>query len=73
MDNKRDFLKNRIVDQITLFIMSDFNLSMTDALDVVYNSDLYEALTDDETGLYLESPSYVYEFMRREYLSGKNG
>ncbi len=53
--------------------MSDFNLSMTDALDVVYNSDLYEALTDDETGLYLESPSYVYEFMRREYLSGKNG
>lgn len=73
MDNKRDFLKNRIVDQITLFLMRDFNLSMSDALDVVYNSDLYNALIDDETGLYLESPSYVYEFMRREYLSGKNG
>lgn len=73
MDNKKDFLKNRIVDQITLFLMRDFNLSMSDALDVVYNSDLYNALIDDETGLYLESPSYVYEFMRREYLSGKNG
>lgn len=73
MDNKRDFLKNRIVDQITLFLMRDFNLSMSDALDVVYNSDLYNALIDDETGLYLESPSYVYEFMKREYLSGKNG
>lgn len=73
MDNKKEFLKNRIVDQITLFLMRDFNLSMSDALDVVYNSDLYNALIDDETGLYLESPSYVYEFMRREYLSGKNG
>ncbi len=69
-DNIKDFLKNRIVDQMTLFLIRDFSLSLSDALEFIYNSDLYATLMDDETGLYLESPAYVYEHIKKEYLTG---
>ena len=69
-DNKRAFLKDRIVDQMTLFLMRDFNLRLSEALEVIYNSSLHVSLQDDETGLYLESPSYVYEYLKKEYLTG---
>lgn len=69
-DNKRAFLKDRIVDQMTLFLMRDFNLSLSEALEVIYNSTLHLFLQDDDTGLYLESPSYVYEYLKKEYLTG---
>jgi hypothetical protein len=69
-DNKRAFLKDRIVDQMTLFLMRDFNLSLSEALEVIYNSTLHLFLQDDETGHYLESPSYVYEYLKKEYRTG---
>ena len=69
-ENKRAFLKNRIVDQTTMFLMRDFNLNLPEALEVIYNSTLHLSLQDDETGLYLESPSYVYEYLKKEYLTG---
>ena len=58
-DNKRAFLKDRIVDQMTLFLMRDFNLSLSEALEVIYNSTLHLFLQDDDTGLYLESQKRI--------------
>ena len=69
-DNKRAFLKDRIVDQMTMFLMRDFGLNVPEALEVIYNSTLHLSWQDDETGLYLESPSYVYEYLKKEYLTG---
>ena len=69
-ENKRAFLKNRIVDQMTLFLMRDFNLRLPEALEVIYNSSLHLSLQNDDTGLYPESPSYVYEYLKKEYLTG---
>ena len=69
-EKKRAFLKDRIVDQMTLFLMRDFNLRLPDALEVIYNSALHLSLQNDDTGLYLESPSYVYEYLKKEYCYG---
>lgn len=69
-DNQKAFLKDRIVDQMTLFLIRDFNLRLSEALEVIYNSTLHLALQNDDTGLYLESPSYVYEYLKKEYLKG---
>lgn len=69
MNKEREFLKNRIIDQLTIFLMSDFNLSTQAALDFIYNCNLYVSLQNEETGLYLESPSYVYEYLKKEYLT----
>jgi hypothetical protein len=51
-------------------LIRDFSLSLSDALEFIYNSDLHATLMDDETGLYLESPAYVYEHLKKEYLTG---
>ena len=47
-EKKRAFLKDRIVDQMTLFLMRDFNLRLPDALEVIYNSALHLSLQNDD-------------------------
>ena len=36
------------------------------AIDVVYKSKTYEALSRPETGLYSQSSGYVYEYLQQE-------
>lgn len=71
MNQEREFLKNRIIDKSTILLMEEFQLDMQTALDFIYNSDTYTSIREDETGLYLESPSYVYEYLKKEYLTAK--
>ncbi len=65
------FLINHIVDQMTLFLTEDFHLDIPTALNIVYNSKTLSLLQNKDTELFIESPSYVYELLRREYLTGK--
>ena len=37
-----------------------------DAMHTIYDSDIYEKLMDAETGLYRESPSYVFCLLQDE-------
>ena len=37
-----------------------------EAMHIIYASDVYEKLTDTETGLYRESPGYVYGLLQDE-------
>lgn len=37
-----------------------------EAMRIIYASDIYEKLTDTETGLYRESPGYVYGLLQDE-------
>ena len=46
-------------------------MSMSDALDAVYNSDTYEKVLDLETGLFAQSTAYVYGILGRELKEGK--
>ena len=51
--------------------MEVFGYSIPEAMDAVYNSQLYEKVLDLETGLYYQSAGYNYEYLRRELLTGK--
>jgi len=42
------------------------NVSFQKALDLLYNSTLYDKILDTETGLYLQSPDYNYELLQEE-------
>ncbi len=64
--NQRDFLINRIVDQLTEFVMADFGLTLSSALKKVYQSKVYYLLQIDDTDLYIQSPSYIYEILKQE-------
>ena len=44
---------------------------MTEAMDMVYNSQLYEKILDVGTGLYYQSAGYNFELLKKEMLTGK--
>lgn len=45
-----------------------YDLSIKEAFQYLfrYNSEIFEKLVDKETGLYLESPEYVYDLFKDE-------
>ena len=45
---QRDFLINHIVDRLTEFLVLDNNMELTDALNIVYRSKVYQRLQDEE-------------------------
>ena len=52
-------------DVISL-LMERNDMQMEDALDKVYNSQTYENLQNEKSGLYIQSPEYVYEELMHE-------
>lgn len=48
-------------------ILVDRNgMEMQDAIDMVYTSSTFRHLQDERTGLYFQSPQYVYETLMEE-------
>jgi hypothetical protein len=48
------------------YLMEDKRIPLDSAMNIFYNSALFEKLQDVETGLYLEGSAYVYEFLKDE-------
>ena len=46
-------------------------MSMEQALSIVFNSDTYQKMMDDRTRLYYQSPMYVFAFLDQELKQGK--
>ena len=64
-------MKLDMVKNLTLLLMGDHpQLSMEQALAAVINSDTYQRLQRDVTGLYHQSPRYVYSFLDSELKTG---
>lgn len=63
---QKDFLVNHIVDRLTEYLVTDNGLELADALKIVYLSKTYQQLLDKDGGLYIQSPSYVYELLQTE-------
>ena len=51
---------------LVLRVMEDEYLSMREAMDKVYRSKTYRALTKEETGLYFQSAVYLYDELEKE-------
>lgn len=66
--NKRQlqFIINSDVEELVALLQEDYGLSLTDAFDRVYNSRLYTKLINTNTGLYLQSPLYQYDYLKEE-------
>lgn len=62
---------NARIKDMVMWLMEDFKYSLEEALDCVYNSELFEKLQDLETGLYYESSGYNYELLKDELKYGK--
>ena len=60
-----------LVKELVLKLMEEQNMSMSEALDAVYNSDTYTKIVDLGTGLFSQSTVYVYSILKREIRFGK--
>lgn len=71
MTDRQQFLINTIIEGMASYLMEDRGVSLTDALKTIYNSTLYEKITNTETGLYYQSPRYNYNILIKELDFGK--
>ena len=71
MSEQTKFLIDSLVEQLALWAMRDYRLSMVEALQLVFNSQLYEKVVDLETGLYYQSAAYNYGLLKHEIDYGK--
>ena len=66
-----NYLVDRTIDEMTTFLIQDYKLEIDQAIDFIYNSETYQKLTTPQTGLYAQSPAYIYQLLENEYKTGK--
>ena len=71
MNKETTFLIENLTKNLVLLVMEKFGYSITEAMDVVYNSELYEKILDLETGLYYQSAGYNFDLLHNEILTGR--
>ena len=47
-------------------LMEEYGYTLEKAMDTFYNSETFARLQNAETGLYYQSPGYVYSFLANE-------
>ena len=65
MSKQEQLIEDMIQDIIEAFT-NDQGLEYDEAMNKFYNSEVFEKLQNEETGLYMESSSYVYDLFRDE-------
>ena len=63
--------KDDLSVELSGFLMDDFHYTPQEAIDVLYTSETFERLQDNNTGLYYQSAGYVYSFLLNELKNAK--
>ncbi len=70
-DKNFQFLLEAISTDIIAWLMRDNQLSLSEAISTWYNSKTFGKVSEPQTGMYIESSAYNYEFLKRELLTGQ--
>ena len=62
-----------MIRELIRLLMERQDVDMKTAFDLFYNSDTYSALNRPQSGLYFQSPKYVYSILENELKTGKMG
>lgn len=65
-------IRSTIIPVIVGYVQERYQMSEKEALRVFYTSTVADALADDETGLYGQSPLYIFGLFMEEQ-EGKQG
>ena len=63
MTAEQTFIIDHLLGELVELIVIYRKVSIPVALDILYNSTLYNQINDIETGLYLQSADYNYELL----------
>ena len=64
-------LKDDLCVEIAGYLVDDFHYTPEEAIDVLYTSETFDRLQDNDTGLYYQSAGYVYSFLQNELAKAK--
>ena len=74
--DERQFLIETLCEDLIPMIMEEYNLSDKEAIDKLYKSNTFSKIDksntfskieDPDTGLYYQSPVYVFDFLKDEF------
>lgn len=71
MSEKTQMKADMVRSLACLLMESHPEMTMEQALSAVFNSDTYQKVMDEGTGLYYQSPRYVFAFLKEELVKGK--
>ena len=60
-----------MIEDLVEIVVEDQHLEFDEAMKLLYNSQIFEKIMDPETGLYFESPAYVYGLLQDEMNFGR--
>jgi len=60
------FIINSDVEQMVSRLQGEMGMPLDDAFSCVYNSNIYKKLLNVDTGLYLQSADYIYDYLIEE-------
>ena len=67
LDNKKiEFIINCDIEEMASLLQEEYGMDLLKAFDTIYNSKIYQKLTNTETGLYIQSPLYIYNYLKEE-------
>jgi hypothetical protein len=72
-NNDFEYMKEAMAADLAELLSNDLELTIAEALDILYNSETYLKLSDPNTGLYFQSTLYVYSYLQQEISTGKIG
>jgi len=65
------YMNECMMRDLVVMLIDKYIVSLAEALDILYNSETYTKLQEPRTGLYFQSPVYVFDFLQRELEHGK--
>ena len=71
MSKRMQYLVEGITKDIIAYIMDDEGVDLSTAITQFHNSETFTKLSDENTGLYIESSAFVYEIFKDEVRFGK--
>ena len=71
MSENFQYLKEGLVADLVDRVMTEYQLDLEKALDVVYSSEIFRKLSDPATALFKEGPAYIYSYLKDELEKGK--
>ena len=61
-----DYMNEAMLRDMSVRLSNEKIISLSEALTIIYNSKIYKCLNNPKTGLYYQSPNYVYWHLEQE-------
>lgn len=69
--NNARYLFEGISADVVRYLVERDGMGLSEAISVFHNSETFSKLEDFDTGLYIESPAYVYDLLQSELKNGR--